>query len=442
MSRSRHAAFAAFGLASLCARIASAGNDDQLPVGSEAALYGGAVLATVSDGAAGYHNPAGLARNDRNQIDATITAVGLRLYSDRSLLQGASGELAGGTTSEIVIIPTATTFTRRFSKTVVGSFGIFSPRTQFLILQRHLHLKDPTPAGTDWNVAVSSIVYTYLLGPSVAWQASRRFSLGFSLHGLYHSEDTSLQGSGGDADGSLPQSFLAQSHLTSRTTLGLQAGLGFQWQSSDEYRVGFSMQSPGMQLISSASDTAALGFSSPSAGPSLYRQTAGTTSHNGFRAVLPLRMGLGVARLFDWGRIELDATLQSGLPENDLYGARKPVINGRLGAGYALSETMTLTGGIFSDRAGGEAVTDLAAVDMYGAALGLAIGKKHALAPTEAASSLVFGSMLAVRYAYGRGHTTALAVGSFEQGALPVTDASTPMSVHELTVSLGSDVNF
>ena len=46
---------------------AAAGNDDQLPVGGEASIYGGAVIATVSDGAAGYHNPAGLAQSQRNQ---------------------------------------------------------------------------------------------------------------------------------------------------------------------------------------------------------------------------------------------------------------------------------------------------------------------------------------------------------------------------------------
>src|SRR5262245_26996565 len=71
---------------------ARAGNDDQLPVGGEAAIYGGAVIATVSDGAAGYHNPAGLAQSQRNQLDASITAVGFRFYTVPELLRSTHGE--------------------------------------------------------------------------------------------------------------------------------------------------------------------------------------------------------------------------------------------------------------------------------------------------------------------------------------------------------------
>ena len=64
--------------------------------------------------------------------------------------------------------PTSGTYTRRLNDKLVASFGIFSPRTQFLIMQKALRLTEPSPQGTDWNVAINSIIFTYLIGPSFA----------------------------------------------------------------------------------------------------------------------------------------------------------------------------------------------------------------------------------------------------------------------------------
>ena len=43
----------------LAAGVAEAGNDDEIPIGSEASMTGAAVTAIVQDGAAGYYKPAG-----------------------------------------------------------------------------------------------------------------------------------------------------------------------------------------------------------------------------------------------------------------------------------------------------------------------------------------------------------------------------------------------
>jgi hypothetical protein len=142
-SRARRGPLRGLGFRAFFSGRAAAGNDDQLPVGGEAAIFGNAVVATVSDGAAGYHNPAGLAQSERNQLDASITAVGFRFYSVPELLTSASGEKAGPTVAELVLVPTAATYTRRLSERVVASFGIFSPRTQFFIMQESLHLASP-----------------------------------------------------------------------------------------------------------------------------------------------------------------------------------------------------------------------------------------------------------------------------------------------------------
>lgn len=428
----------------LSARPALAGNDDQLSVGAEASLAGNAVIATVSDGAAGYHNPAGLAQGQRQQIDASVTALGARVYAVPALIQSPTGESAGDTRMEFVLVPTATTYTRRLSPRLVASVGIFSPRSQFLVLQQHLHLAEPAPTGTNWSVAVSSVAYTYLIGPSLAWQVSRRFSVGASLHVLYDYEDTSVTGAGGDVgSGELPaQAFVSSSTLLVRTTLGLQAGLGFQWQLGDAYRLGFAVQSPGMQLVSSIESTDTTVLALPSLPASLYDVKTERGFHGRVRAVLPLRAGIGLARFWGSGHVEADLALQSALPSNDLFEAREAVLNARLGARWKVSESLDLGVGLFSDRAGGEASSALAAVDSYGGTLGFASGSEHRLAPGESTGSLVFGSSVALRYAYGRGHLNSLSVGPVDPSLALLETRSTPISIHELMLNLGTTLNF
>jgi hypothetical protein len=432
-----------------CAVTARAGNDDQLPVGAEAAMYGGAVIATVSDGSAGYQNPAGLAQAQRNQLDASITAVGLRFYRVPELLRSPNKEAAGTTLMELALVPTAATFTRRMNDHVVASFGIFSPRTQFVIMQQSLKLAEPAPRGTDWTVAVNSIVFTYLIGPSIAWQPTRRFSVGASAHVFYNFEDRATHVSGGEGytgEGPREQAFAGKSELFVRTIYGFQLGCGFQWQVNDAYRIGFQIQSPGMQVLSWQQTSDALGVSLPvtAVGPS---SAYGLGSTNGFRgkfeAVLPLRAGLGVARYFDWGRVELDAALQSGLPASDLGVARHALVNWRLGASHALSKSVSIGGGLFTDLAGADATSfGLTSVDMFGGSIGLTSGTERRLAPGEAMSSMIFGSTVALRFAYGKGDFGALEVYPIAPNSPIVRNAKTDMSIYELMLNFGSTLNF
>lgn len=428
---------------------AAAGNDDQLPVGGEASVYGGAVIATVSDGAAGYHNPAGLSQSQRNQLDASITATGFRFYTASQLLHSPSGESTGVTMMEFVMVPTSGTFTRRLNDRVVASFGIFSPRTQFLIMQKALRLADPSPQGTDWNVAINSIIFTYLIGPSVAYQVSRNLSLGASLHVLYNFEDAAAQAAGAErgAGGMPPQQpFLGNSQLFVRTTYGLQLGWGFQWQPSSQYRIGFSMQSPGLQVLTWRQTTDSSGVSLPATSAGAV-STHSLDTAEGFQSklqlVLPLRSGIGVARYFDWGRVELDLAYQSALPESELGPARTPVLNVRLGGQYRLSPSMSLGAGLFTDRA----ATDASSfgrfhVNMYGGTLGIATGTEHRLSPGERAKSLVFASTLGLRYAYGSGEMGTLEVSPIAPGSPIARPFQSPMRIHEIMLNFGSALNF
>jgi hypothetical protein len=159
--------------------------------------------------------------------------------------------------------------------------------------------------------------------------------------------------------------------------------------------------------------------------------------------VLPLRSGLGIARFFDWGRVEVGLAYQSALPESELGPARKAVFNARVGGQYRLSPTLSLGAGLFTDRA----ATDASSfgrfhVDMYGGTLGIATGTEHRLREGERAKSLVFASTLGLRYAYGHGAMGTLEVSPIAPGSPVARPFESPMTIHEITLNFGSALNF
>lgn len=105
-----------------------AGNDEGVLIGNEAAMTGGAVTATTSDGAAIWYDPAGIASVTRSQIDASGSATQLRVADTPALLSSAStGRSADGGYLEIIGIPSAVALVRRLDDQLALGFGIFTP---------------------------------------------------------------------------------------------------------------------------------------------------------------------------------------------------------------------------------------------------------------------------------------------------------------------------
>ena len=105
---------------------ARAGNDDGILLGNDAALTAGAVVATVNDGSALWYNPAGLAMSTKDSIDVGASAFALRRYDMPGLIRADGGSGGDASFTEIVSIPSALTYVRRFSVNTVGGLALFA----------------------------------------------------------------------------------------------------------------------------------------------------------------------------------------------------------------------------------------------------------------------------------------------------------------------------
>src|SRR6187551_1275135 len=112
----------------LRAGLAQAGNDDEVLVGTDAVMTGGAVTAVAHDGSALWYNPAGLDALTTQQVDVSGTAYTLRVWEVPEYLEAPDGQTADGDTTEAVTVPSAITFVRQVSSKWSAGVGYFLSR--------------------------------------------------------------------------------------------------------------------------------------------------------------------------------------------------------------------------------------------------------------------------------------------------------------------------
>lgn len=431
----------------LSASTAQAGNDDGILLGNDAALTAGAVVATVNDGSALWYNPAGLAQAAGSSVDVGATAFALRRYKLPRLIEVDSGEHADASFTEIVSIPSALTYVRRFSPRVVGGLGLFASQISDYTLRASMSLP-LAPADARMQLLLTQETARYHIAAGVGGVLAKGLSVGVSLLGDYQDAVGVIQSAlTADLSGQALAAAITSLHSQEKM-LGFHARIGVVYAPMHFLRLGFSLESPAAYFYRGVRVTGVDTSTEPNGTATAFDLQVERADLNKTYVELgkymPLRARFGGAFVFGDATLSLEGDVASRLRDRVVEVDRKLNWNLRAGGRFRASETVHLGAGFFTDR-GAEREDEWGAgtVDFYGVTLGGQYDTVRWLAgsgnPQEPRANLTFSSTLAVRYAYGTGKLPGqyLTSPDFES-----TTRAVDLTVHEFTVHLGSGVYF
>ena len=410
-------------------RPARAGNDDEVIVGNEAAMTGGAITATSRTGSSLYYNPAGLVNVEASSVDASASAYGLRLYRADGLLQFGDGRRGDGQVTEIVLVPSAVSYVRPLSDSVRGGIGVFVNRWSDFDIRARILEGSPE--------ALLTVASRYQKADAIGGVGIRvtdDLRLGFTLHAIYTTVEQSTQIGGGSDVSSFTVSSLAES-----TGVGLRLGAGLQWDVVAGLVLGVGLATPSARIFSRYVEDALVSVDTPST--RLFDADGVEEQSFGWEWEHPFRARLGLAYQFDedsW--ISLDGDVLTPLANADLQVDRRIDFNLRLGGIVGITPSWALGAGIFTDRSG---ETSPLASDFYGGTLGVRYRNERALDPDkEEEDRLVFETTVALRYAYGSGSASTLIIDVDDAGEIYLSDGVTSFIAHEIGLHVGGALRF
>jgi hypothetical protein len=418
-----------FCLLTLWTTQAHAGNYEGILVGSQAALTGGAVTATVGDGSAAWYNPAGLARIDKQSFNVNASVYGIGLFSadQFATIDGEPSQEAQ--TTDWQLIPSVLSYARALSPTLVAAFSIIIPRTTDYDLRTSVQTQD----GSRWSLGIDTLANEYDYIVSLGWRLTRDLRLGASLHGIYLSTEHVMQLARGQpgVDGT---PFATFSNHTKFGDYGLRLGLGLQWTVSPRFDLGLSLQTPTLTGFRSTFKTSTQSAVHEGSASEFDLDEEDDTK-SVWELSTPLVVRLGAA--YKLGRVQVlaDGSLYTPLNSSERALDRKLTGNARLGCLVEASELFAFGVGAFTDLNGSRAGATL---DYVGVSGGVQLAKRYPLA--EGGRTIVVVTTLSGRYAYGWGHANGVAFEGESPSAYTLT--SVPMTAHELALNLASGVSF
>lgn len=398
----------------LAGRPARAENREINPLGNEAALAGGAVVALGRDTGAIYYNPAGLGAVKRTQINVSTQALQLRArvipYAVTAALEGGARDGATLSSFQVLLMPSSLAMTRHLGRGVTLGVGYFAPDYDYYDYGASIDAQRP---GAQYRarVQVDGWVYRYHAGPSIGWQPHPRVRLGLSLLGTYawRREEGRLWmwSAAGSEDSKEVEAALVTDLDSKRSIYGGEAVLGLQWEMIKDLHLGLSFRTPRFVAYESHKvySLAVVNHHDPERDSRDLFSFDDVPDKPKRGIVAPLRVTLGLAyalpRRLGWVSVEGDFSPR-------LRDEIRAIGNVRAGARLRTARDMFFGIGAFTDHADEARSGNFPHFRMnyYGVTSGVEFLSPVTLGKRERARTIVFTTCIAVRYSYGRGSAT------------------------------------
>ena len=381
-------------------------NPGRIPIGDLGSLEGGAQIARANDGAATWYNPAGLVRAERPSISSNAS-----LYELNRITVGSGKDAATSNTFNIVpnylgsvgfIVdePGRARTAWGFSVTVPINWKSVAIDEQSIGDANTGLTYSRYSSAAEVRTLVPSIAVAHDLGAFV-----EGLSVGAGVGMLYTSEYQQWTLFERDDE----TSFLRQAAFV-QNSMALQAqfSVGAAWRPTEGLDLGLSVKMPSLDLYD---------HTDIDSGDVIYENGVPEGEHGsekelGYKVKRPTEFGLGVAYSRPRFAVELAGTLRLGVDPYSRYGGRldtdnpilggdtvenkahthtfdrweeQPVVNVRLGGNVAVTDTLRIHAGGFTDRTPlKKSIYDDYAgyyqkVDLYGVTTGISYSDKSSL---------------------------------------------------------------
>lgn len=407
-----------------------AGNDEGILVGTQAAQMAAAVTATVSDGAAVWYNPSGLANTTASSLDASLTSYTARFIRVDDLLEGPDNS-TGAKYTDWVVVPSLVSHVLKISRRWRFSYAVIVPRAENYSIGVTLR----TPDGTRWQVLQEEHSQELDIGVGVGGHLLPNLRIGFSMFGVYDTDHLLTSAfAGNPQDPSLAVSALV---VEDSSDFGLSARAGLQWDAVEDITLGLAVIAPTMVLMRSDKNTGSVFTPASDGGQPLQQFDRSKDTEATFHASGTPQLRMGGAYRYQRGHVALDCTLNFPLSIAYSQLDRKFSWNLRGGLQHRLSDTFILGAGLFTDRNPVRRI----GLDFYGLTVGVAFTKVYGLSKGGALNLM---TSLNARYAFGYGTVTGSRVPALADavGGLSFDSVSSDAWVNEVGLSLGAGVRY
>lgn len=341
-------------------------NYDNVLVGKNQALEGGAYIARVNDASANFYNPAGLVAAEKTSLSASSTGYVYSRISSKASDSSIS-------TSKLDNVP--------------GYFGaVFEPpfvhardwRLGFSVTRN----VSWSPGGIDQTIAPTASDFdrvtfsteasftTLQYQLAAAWAPVRSLRLGISSGLAQTNFSSRVSLSGATSPAGQPGQFLSTLRANG-SDYSIVFALGVQWDVVAGLTVGALFRPPGVHIADSSLVTQESSFVQAASATSTYFRD----DEGAFRYKLPTEASLGIAYRFAAVEVELDVRYHDAVSQYDFYRSDVPyqvltqangtsgittqppprviysarrLLNAAVGANWRLGRIATLHGGFYS----------------------------------------------------------------------------------------------